>query len=143
MKAQAKNITALPSALLGEERVQALDWEQISQDLDAQGSAVLEHLIQASECQRLSALYPQDEMFRSRIVMGRHGFGRGEYKYFAYPLPSPIAELRPSLYPQLAGVANRWNQAMGIDIRYPGNHEAFLARCHKAVQLPPTPSFVE
>ena len=107
MKAQAKNITALPSALLGEERVQALDWEQISQDLDAQGSAVLEHLIQASECQRLSALYPQDELFRSRIVMGRHGFGRGEYKYFAYPLPDLIAGMRTALYTRLAPIANR------------------------------------
>jgi uncharacterized protein len=138
MKAQAKNITALPSALLGEERVQALDWEQISQDLDAQGHAVLEHLLQASECQRLCTLYPQDELFRSHIVMGRYGFGRGEYKYFAYPLPDLLAGLRTALYARLASIANRWNTSMGIDVRYPEKHEDFLAHCHEAGQLKPT-----
>ena len=82
----------------------------------------------------LAALYPDDKNFRSRIVMGRHGFGRGEYKYFSYPLPDLIAELRPALYAQLCGVANRWNETMGIDIRYPDRHEAFLKRCHDAGQ---------
>src|SRR5262249_50725386 len=122
MNAQAKNITALPSALLGEERVQALDWEQISQDLDTQGSAVLEHLIPADECQRLSALYVQDELFRSHIVMARHGFGRGEYKYFAYPLPTVIADLRSALYACLVPIANSWEASLSSNIRYPDEH---------------------
>jgi hypothetical protein len=82
-------------------------------------------------------------LFRSRIVMGRHGFGRGEYKYFSYPLPEPIAELRPELYARLHGIANRWNEAMGIDIRYPESHETFLKRCHEAGQLRPTPLLLQ
>jgi uncharacterized protein len=143
MKAQAKNITALPSALLGEERVQALDWEQIEADLDAQGSAVLEHLLPADECQQLSALYAQDELFRSHIVMGRHGFGRGEYKYFRYPLPDIIAELRSALYARFAPIANHWNAAMGIDVRYPDTHADFITRCHEAGQLRPTPLLLQ
>jgi uncharacterized protein len=143
MNAQAKNSTDLPSALLGEERVQALDWEQISQDLDAQGSAVLEHLIPADECQRLSALYGQDELFRSHIVMGRHGFGRGEYKYFAYPLPDLLAGLRTALYTRLAPIANGWNTSMGINVHYPEKHTDFLARCHEAGQLKPTPLLLQ
>jgi uncharacterized protein len=143
MKAHTKNITALPSVLPGEERIQALDWEQISQDLDAQGNAVLEQLIPADECQRLSALYSQDELFRSHIIMGRHGFGRGEYKYFAYPLPDVIAGLRTALYTRLAPIANGWNTSMGIDVRYPEKHADFLARCHEAGQLRPTPLLLQ
>ena len=143
MNTQAKNITAIPPALPGEERVQALDWERILQDLDAQGNAVLEHPIPADECQRLSALYGQDELFRSHIIMGRHGFGRGEYKYFAYPLPDLLAGLRTALYTQLAPIANRWNISMGIDIRYPQKHADFLARCHEAGQKKPTPLLLQ
>ena len=100
---------------------------------------MLKGLLTADECRALAELYPEDKIFRSRVVMGRHGFGRGEYKYFAYPLPEPIAELRPLLYARLQSIANSWNQAMGIDIRYPESHEAFLERCHKAGQLRPTP----
>jgi len=124
-------------------RVAAIDWAQATSDLDAQGCAVLKGLLTAEECRALAALYPEDRIFRSRIVMGRYGFGRGEYKYFAYPLPMPIAELRPALYARLQPIANRWNEAMDIGIRYPESHEAFLARCHKAGQLRPTPLLLQ
>jgi uncharacterized protein len=124
-------------------RVAAIDWTQATSDLDAQGCAVLKGLLTVEECRALAALYPEDRIFRSRIVMGRHGFGRGEYKYFAYPLPMPIAELRPALYARLQPIANRWNEAMDIGIRYPESHEAFLARCHKAGQLRPTPLLLQ
>jgi len=124
-------------------RVEALDWTQATRDLDAQGCAVLKELLSADECRALAALYPDDNKFRSRVVMGRHGFGRGEYKYFSYPLPDLIAELRPALYEQLYGVANRWNEAMGIDIGYPDIHESFLKRCHAAGQTRPTPLLLQ
>ncbi|WP_298252448.1 2OG-Fe(II) oxygenase [Bradyrhizobium sp.] len=124
-------------------RVAGIDWEQATRDLDAQGCAVLRGLLRPDECRALAERYPEDKLFRSRIVMGRHGFGRGEYKYFSYPLPQPIAELRPLLYAQLQSIANRWNEAMGIDIRYPEDHEAFLARCHQAGQLRPTPLLLQ
>jgi hypothetical protein len=118
---------------------EALDWNRVGNELDAQGCAVIEGLLTAEQCAALVALYPDDRRFRSRVVMGRHGFGRGEYKYFAYPLPEPIAALRPVLYARLVDIANRWNEAMGIDIRYPQRHEAFLERCHAAGQTRPTP----
>ena len=124
-------------------RVDAIDWDQAARDLDAQGCAVLKGLLLPEECRALAALYPDDGHFRSRIVMGRHGFGRGEYKYFAYPLPPVIAGLRPSLYARLRDVANRWNEAMGIEIRYPGDHDAFLKRCHAAGQNRPTPLLLQ
>ncbi len=124
-------------------RVAGIDWGGAARDLDAQGCAVLKGLLAADECRALAALYPQETIFRSRIVMGRHGFGRGEYKYFSYPLPRPIAELRPLLYAGLQPIVNRWNEAMGIDIRYPENHEAFLVRCHQAGQLRPTPLLLQ
>ena len=124
-------------------RVGALDWPQANNDLDTQGSAVLKGLLTADECRALAALYPQDGVFRSRIVVSRHGFGRGEYKYFSYPLPQPIADLRPLLYERLQPIAVRWNEMMGIDIRYPDHHEAFLDRCHQAGQLRPTPLLLQ
>jgi len=120
-------------------RVEAIDWGEVEGELDAQGCAVIKGLISADESSALAALYPDDRHFRSRIVMSRHGFGRGEYKYFSYPLPDLIAALRPALYARLQRIANRWNEAMGIDIRYPERHEAFLKRCHDAGQLRPTP----
>ena len=124
-------------------RMAAVDWAEAARDLDARGCTVLKALLSTEECLALAALYPEDKLFRSRIVMGRHGFGRGEYKYFAYPLPHPITELRPALYARLCGVANHWNEAMGIDISYPESHEAFLARCHDAGQLRPTPLLLQ
>ena len=107
MKAAAKNISrSAPSAIAA--RIDSIDWTHIGADLDAQGCAVIEQLLTPQQCTALAALYPDDAHFRSRIVMGRHGFGRGEYKYFTYPLPDLIAELRPTLYPSLRHVANRW-----------------------------------
>jgi hypothetical protein len=143
MRSAAKNIleSAPPSDIAA--RVDAIDWGQATRELDAQGCAVLKGLLSPGECRALAALYPDDSHFRSRIVMGRHGFGRGEYKYFAYPLPPVIAELRPSLYARLRDVANRWNEAMGIDSRYPETHDAFLKRCHAAGQARPTPLLLQ
>ena len=124
-------------------RVDAIDWAQVGSELDAQGCAVLKGLLRPDECRAIAALYPDDSQFRSRIVMGRHGFGRGEYKYFSYPLPDLIAALRPALYARLSGVANRWNEAMGIGIRYPDNHDTFLKRCHAEGQTRPTPLLLQ
>ena len=122
-----------------EARTGAIDWGRVGRDLDASGNAVLPALLGADECDALAALYPADEPFRARIVMARHGFGRGEYKYFDYPLPEPVASLRTSLYPHLAPVANRWNEAMGLQVSFPATHQEFLARCHAAAQRRPTP----
>ena len=124
-------------------RVETIDWAEAERDLDAQGCAVLKQLLMPEECRALARLYLDDARFRSHIVMSRHGFGRGEYKYFCYPLPDLIAELRPLLYARLVGVANRWNEAMGIDIRYPARHDAFLKRCHDAGQTRPTPLLLQ
>ena len=120
-------------------RIGAVDWDRAGEDLDAQAFAVIEHLLTPKECRELASLYRDDARFRSRVVMARHGFGRGEYKYFAYPLPGLISDLRTGTYPHLAAIANRWNEAMGIDNRYPGNLAQFLARCHGAGQTRPTP----
>jgi hypothetical protein len=124
-------------------RVQADDWDRVSRNLDAQGSAIIESILSPAECRSLAALYSDDRLFRSRVVMARHGFGRGEYKYFAYPLPDIIATLRTALYPKLAPIANRWNAAMAIDIRYPEKHADFLKRCHDAGQEKPTPLLLQ
>ncbi|MBD0272411.1 MAG: 2OG-Fe(II) oxygenase [Acetobacteraceae bacterium] len=123
-----------------EARLAALDWAAAEASLDQTGAAVLGALLDDDECRRLSALYDGDERrFRSRIVMARHGFGRGEYKYFADPLPPEVAALRGALYPRLAPVANRWSEAMGLPARYPDDHAGFLARCRAAGQFKPTP----
>ncbi|WP_233587496.1 2OG-Fe(II) oxygenase [Corallococcus sp. CA049B] len=116
-----------------------MDWEGTGRELDARGCAVLEQLLTPDECEALALLYDVDDAFRSRVVMARHGFGRGEYKYFDHPLPEVVTELRTALYPCLAPIANRWNTAMGIDVRYPDTHADFLARCHEAGQVRPTP----
>jgi uncharacterized protein len=121
-----------------EERVAAFDWNRVAEDLDLRGSALLDSLLHPEECQSLSRMYPVDSLFRSRINMSHHGFGRGEYKYFSYPLPDLIGTLRRALYPYLAPTANRWNEAMGIPIRYPGRHQEFIERCHHAGQTRPT-----
>jgi len=107
--------------------------------LDSYGATVLTELLSPGECASLAALYSDDQLFRSRVVMARHGFGRGEYKYFDYPLPDIIATLRTELYPSLAPFANRWNTVMAIDVRYPEQHADFLKRCHNAGQTKPTP----
>ncbi|MFC0401983.1 2OG-Fe(II) oxygenase [Paraburkholderia rhizosphaerae] len=122
-----------------ETRVAALDWPRIETELDDFGCATVASLITPDECDRLANLYTRADLFRSRIVMGRHGFGRGEYQYFAYPLPDIIEGLRTALYPYLVAVANRWNRAMRIDVRYPPKHRDFIRRCHEAGQTRPTP----
>lgn len=121
------------------ERMAVLDWADISSELDTHGCAVIGPLLMPEECAALAALYDRDGIFRSRVVMTRHCYGRGEYQYFSYPLPPLIAELRTALYRPLAEIANRWNAAMGIEVRYPPEHNAFLDRCHEAGQLKPTP----
>ena len=119
MNALAEMPRVLPTEADAARRAASLDWPSIAEELDAQGCAKLERLLSAEQCRSVAALYPQDERFRSRVIMARHGFGRGEYKYFAYPLPDLIAGLRTALYPPLAVIANRWNAAMSIDVRYP------------------------
>ncbi|GAB1578823.1 2OG-Fe(II) oxygenase [Bordetella petrii] len=120
-------------------RVGPLDWPPLENALDQDGHAVIPGLLRADECEALAAGYGDAARYRSRVVMSRHGFGRGEYQYYAYPLPDILAQLRAALYPRLAPLANRWNEAMGIDTRYPADHAAFLARCHAAGQRRPTP----
>jgi len=141
MNSPAKSRTSPPFPII--DRIEAVDWRQIGAELDTHGCAVIEKLLTQQQCADIAALYPDDTHFRSRVVMGRHGFGRGEYKYFSYPLPDIIAELRPALYAPLSGIANRWNAAMGIDISYPDSHEAFLKRCHAAGQTRPTPLLLQ
>jgi hypothetical protein len=125
------------------ERVDALDWEAVGKELDGTGCAVLPKLLERDECEALAAMYPEDRPFRSRIVMSRHGFGRGEYKYFAYPLPPIVESLRTALYRQLAPVANRWNASLGERTEFPRSHREYLARCHRAGQRRPTPLLLQ
>jgi uncharacterized protein len=116
-----------------------VDWQQVSENLDRHGCAVLSHILNADQCQAIAGSYANDELFRSRIVMKRHGFGQGEYKYFSYPLPEYVRTLRTRLYPPLATIANRWNEALGIATRYPDDHASYLERCRDAGQTKPTP----
>ena len=120
-------------------RVRALDWARLAAQLDEEGHAVVESLLAPDECAELVALYDADARFRSRVVMARHGFGRGEYKYFAHPLPEVVDALRTALYPGLAALANRWSGALGLAERYPDDHASYLDRCHRAGQTKPTP----
>lgn len=120
-------------------RLAVCDWAAVSAALHTHGYAMLGALLTPQECAALAGLYHVEDVFRSRVMMARHGFGQGEYKYFAYPLPEPVASLRQALYPPLASIANGWNAALGIAIRYPDTHAAFLARCHAAGQTRPTP----
>ena len=138
-----KAVTPIASAKSAAARVRTFDWDRVSQELDAQGSAVIEALLSPDECDALAGLYPKDDIFRSRIMMERHGFGRGEYKYFGYPLPDLVAALRTALYPHLVPIANRWNKVMGIDVRYPETHPDFIERCHQAGQVRPTPLLLQ
>jgi hypothetical protein len=126
-------------------RTAAIDWHAATEALHQQGHAVLPALLGAAECAALAGLYSgaPPQVFRSRVVMQRHGFGQGEYRYFSYPLPAVVAGLRTALYPHLAPVANQWNTAMGIPVRYPAQHADFLARCHAAGQVRPTPLLLQ
>lgn len=120
-------------------RAAAIDWSRVSTDLDAQGWTVLPKLLAAAECEAVAALYDQGLGFRSQVIMERHGFGRGEYRYFSYPLPPLVQDLRTTVYPHLAPLANRWHERMGNAVRFPDDHAAFIERCHAAGQTRPTP----
>jgi hypothetical protein len=124
-------------------RVAGYDWNALASDLDNYGAAVIERLLTPEECRSLAHLYPHEQHFRSHVVMARHGFGKGEYRYFAYPLPELVADLRTALYPRLAVVANEWNGRMNVDRRYPETHAEFLAVCHDAGQKRPTPLLLQ
>jgi uncharacterized protein len=125
------------------DRVRAIDWTRVEQDLDAQGNAIIGDLLLPSECEAIAGLYQRDDNFRSHVVMARHGFGRGEYKYFSYPLPELIEDLRTAFYRALVPIANRWNASMRVGIRFPENHADFIKRCHQAGQVRPTPLLLQ
>ncbi|MFU0507767.1 2OG-Fe(II) oxygenase [Pseudaminobacter sp. NGMCC 1.201702] len=139
MNARAKIV---PAAAAGQ-RVDGYDWPALAGELDSYGCAVIEKLLTPQECGEIAALYADEQHFRSHIHMARHGFGKGEYRYFRYPLPDLIAGLRTALYARLAPIANQWNERMGIDGRYPHNHADFLKLCHDAGQLRPTPLLLQ
>jgi hypothetical protein len=124
-------------------RLDSLDWASLEQQLDQDGCAIIRSLLQAETSDRLSALYPQTEPFRSQVIMARHGFGRGEYKYFRYPLPTAVERLRGALYPRLVTLANRWYERMNLAERFPLDHAEFLQRCHAAGQTRPTPLLLQ
>jgi hypothetical protein len=135
-------LASVPAASL-EDRVAALDWREVERELDARGAAVIPALLSPQACAQVVSLYGRPDGFRSQVIMARHGFGRGEYKYFAYPLPPLVQDLRTALYPRLASTANRWNRAMGIGVEFPEDHAAFLDRCHAAGQRRPTPLLLQ
>src|SRR5688572_6743957 len=110
-------------------RVDSLDWKKIAADLDARGYATIERLLAPAQCKALAGLYASEHLFRSRVIMSRHGFGRGEYQYFNYPLPEVVSTLRTSVYPHLVPIANRWNELLGSEIRFPAEHAEFIERC--------------
>ena len=120
-------------------RAEKIDWRAVATDLDAQGWALVPQLLSGGACDAVAGWYDGGAAFRSEVIMARHGFGRGAYKYFAYPLPPLVEELRTSLYPHLAPLAIRWHEWMGIEIRFPADHAAFIARFHAAGQTRPTP----
>src|SRR3984893_8875657 len=130
-------------SLFRETRVSQYDWETLSGDLNGYGCAVLEKLLSLDQCRQIAGLYPEEEHFRSHVHMARHGFGKGEYRYFKYPLPDLLSGLRRALYPQLASIANDWNARMGIERRYPQRHAEFLKQCHDAGQTRPTPLLLQ
>ncbi|MDI1331417.1 2OG-Fe(II) oxygenase [Pseudomonas sp.] len=128
---------------MSEQTFDALDWAALEQQIDQDGCAVIRSLLSAQACNDVSALYTQSAPFRSQVIMARHGFGRGEYKYFNYPLPDTVARLRSALYPRLVPIANRWYECMDLPTRFPATHEAFLQRCHAAGQERPTPLLLQ
>jgi uncharacterized protein len=143
MNAPAKVAPAQPIVRSAGERVDRYDWQALSTELNSYGCAVLDKLLTPDECRDIAALYPHEEHFRSHIHMARHGFGKGEYRYFKYPLPGLLAGLRTAFYPHLASVANTWNERMGLDQHYPRAHADFLKLCHDAGQTRPTPLLLQ
>jgi uncharacterized protein len=143
MNLQQTNVPLQRSNQSEENRVRRYDWRQIDSDLGSYGAAVLEKLLTPKECQVIAGLYSEEEHFRSHIIMARHGFGKGEYRYFKYPLPKLIGDLRTALYSRLAPIANQWNERMGEETRYPAEHADFLKRCHDQGQLRPTPLLLQ
>jgi hypothetical protein len=137
------SLTTQRATRSAEARVAAQDWGALVSELNSYGSAVMPALLSPQECADIAALYPHVEHFRSHVVMARHGFGKGEYRYFRYPLPDIIGGLRTALYPRLAAVANDWNERMGIAQRYPEDHAAFLQLCHENGQTRPTPLLLQ
>jgi uncharacterized protein len=133
----------MKAAALADGRVAALDWSSLASQLDAQGWAVLPKLVDEADCNATAALYGDGTRFRSHVIMARHGFGRGEYRYFSYPLPPLVQGLRDALYPRLAPLANRWHERMGLAARFPAEHRAFIERCHEAEQTRPTPLLLQ
>ncbi|TAN00716.1 MAG: hypothetical protein EPN45_14035, partial [Rhizobiaceae bacterium] len=136
-------ITPASAAPSAEARVAAYDWKALAGELDSYGCAVLPKLLSPEECGDIAALYPDESHFRSHIVMARHGFGKGEYRYFKYPLPDLIGGIRTALYPRLGGIANHWNERMGMDQRFPADHASYLEQCHDAGQTRPTPLLLQ
>jgi uncharacterized protein len=134
---------AAAQAKTARDRVEHYDWDAVGTDLGAFGCAVLNGLLTPRECTDIAALYPHDEHFRSHVHMARHGFGKGEYKYFRYPLPDLIGELRTALYAHVVTFANDWNERMKVAVRYPKQHADYLKLCHKAGQTRPTPLLLQ
>jgi uncharacterized protein len=143
MNVQETNVPLQQANESGDDRVSRYDWHRIDTELGSYGAAVLEKLLMPKECQSIAALYSKEEHFRSHIIMARHGFGKGEYRYFKYPLPKLIGRLRTELYAHLAPVANQWNERMGEETRYPAEHGDFLKHCHEKGQLRPTPLLLQ
>ena len=143
MNAIAKIVPPLTTVKSAQARLGKFRWEELTASLDGFGCAVLDKLLTPDECKDIAALYPQEEHFRSHIHMARHGFGKGEYRYFKYPLPDLVSGLRTALYPRLAPIANAWNARMNIGARYPNDHADFLKSCHAAGQLRPTPLLLQ
>jgi hypothetical protein len=137
------NMVPISANASTEARISAYDWTALAGELNGFGCAVLPRLLTSEECSSVASLYPDQNNFRSHIIMARHGFGKGEYRYFKYPLPDLIGGLRTALYPRLAGVANAWNERMGLPQRFPGEHAAFLQQCHDAGQTRPTPLLLQ
>ena len=132
--------TSLPSI---DQRIVGVDWDDIHATLDRQGWAVVPGLLGGAECEAIAALYGPSDRFHSHVVMARHGFGQGEYRYFSYPLPPLVEQMRSALYPRLVPIANCWHERMGIEVRFPAEHAAFLDRCHSAGQTRPTPLLLQ
>lgn len=143
MNPRVSTLSSASAVSSAEARVSAYDWKALTGELDSFGCAVLPRLLTPEECRSIAALYPDERHFRSHVIMARHGFGKGEYRYFKYPLPDLIGGLRTALYPHLAGVANEWNARMGIKEVYPDEHAPFLKRCHEAGQVRPTPLLLQ